>query len=192
MKHPRIIIAMAVLLGAASLAEAQIVVSSTTATTIREKSGREKGIVIRPDLGIGWGVAQEPLLVEFSGTVAYQLNPYLAIGVGLGFDFDSYAGNTLLFLPVFVNARAYFCDRKWSPFLDIKIRYVSNINKVETYQYGYYSQTWVKGLSYGGTLGMQYKNVDFGLSGYFLDVHKELGGWAFTINVAYNFQIKKR
>ena len=192
MKHTIIIMAMLMLLGAASLAEAQIVVSSTTASTIREKSGREKGLVIRPDLGAGWGVAYGPLLVEINGTIAYQLNPYLAIGVGLGYDYDRYGDNNLSFLPVFVNARAYFCDRKWSPFLDLKIRYVTNINKVETYQYGYLSETYVKGLSYGGTLGVQYNNFDFGVSGYFLDVHKDMSGWAFTINVGYNFQLKKK
>ena len=56
MKKARIIIVILVLLGAASLAEAQIVVSQTTASTTRfhEKSGREKGVVIRPEGSVGF------------------------------------------------------------------------------------------------------------------------------------------
>lgn len=57
MKKVSIIMIMLMLLGAASLAEAQIVVSQTTASTIRiyEKSEREKGFYVRPEGAFGFG-----------------------------------------------------------------------------------------------------------------------------------------
>ena len=89
MKKARIIIVILVLLGAASLAEAQIVVSQTTASTTRfhEKSGREKGLVIRPEILATHDVNHpEGNLINFHATVAYQFNPYYSIGGGLGVD----------------------------------------------------------------------------------------------------------
>lgn len=188
MKNARIIMAMLVLLGAASMAEAQIVVSSTTASTTREvtRSGRE-GWAIRPAVEIG--------LPSFgiSGTVCYHFNPYFSIGGGLGcfvvYDNSSRPSS----LPIFANARVYFMDRKWSPFLDLMFGYMIPLKSVEYVDtYGTMTLSY-HGLCLGSTLGVQVKGFDFGIDvkwrrfGDYLNLNGYLG-----VSVAYNFQFKKK
>ena len=218
MKHARIIIALLVLLGAASLAEAQIVVSQTTASTTRihAKSGREKGFIIRPEVGIGSNISDGWWAFNLYATFAYQFNPYFAIGVGTGlnsFPFQEYDRKTaILGLPLFVNSRVYFSDRQWSPFFDVKMGYNEPLKKswkrVELYNgisdYTYY----LHGFMLFGTLGMQHKNLDLGctigISRRRGDVGHNNYGYEYNeynldrtilllgVYIAYNFQFKKK
>lgn len=248
MKHARIIMAMLVLLVAASLAEAQIVVSSTTASTThvkkeRPKSGREKGWVIRPEIEFGSGYNGRGN-VGVMGTACYQINPYFSVGGGAGYlmevyytnkdDRHQYSGNRHFdfsgsfdfhflnesrpsSIPVFINARVYFMDRKWSPFLDVKLGYVVPIKKgVYSYDMTYSSDLvrhsdvteTMQGFSIGGTIGMQYKNIDFGITARTLNVQyvvqskESVDGMLYTndgndhlgyfgLTIAYNIPIKK-
>lgn len=210
MKHARIIMAMLVLLGAASLAEAQIVVSSTTASTVRPKSGREKGLVVRPELEFGHGYVNESHAVGgvgIRGTVAYQINPYFAFGGGLGYLYDfpasDYVISTSQVLPIFANARAYFIDRKWSPFFDLQLGYLIPLSK-QSQSMTYHTEIkYAQGLYLQPTLGVQFKGFDFGIFGSLFTVyyrqegdnhhyedHYQIG--TIGVSVAYNFQLKKK
>ena len=194
MKHTRIIIALSLLLSIASLAEAQIVVSQTTASTTRvhEKSGRKKGLVIRPEVGI----SKDFYMVDAS--VAYQFNPYLAFGGGLGFEYctrDIYESMgalmtgerySMMSLPIFANARVYFCNLKISPFFDIKAGYQIPLTESEVL---FAAQVALKGLFATAMLGAQFKNIDLGVSlayfeatGYYTSVE------TIIVSLAYNFQ----
>ena len=219
MKKARIIIVILVLLGAASLAEAQIVVSQTTASTrkIYEKSGREKGIVIRPEILATHDVNHpEGNLINFHATVAYQFNPYYSIGGGLGVDnlhcsSNHYADFNLTGIPIYANARAYFLDRKLSPYIDLKIGYQFSLNNGTTND-GYvpgYEINRMKGILLYGTVGLEYRHIDLGFTiGYYtvsedyyqysneIDsmLFKETSPTShvvFMVSLAYNFQFKK-
>lgn len=171
MKNARILIALLVLLAAAPLAEAQIMVSSTTASTQRiyEKSGREKGFVIRPEMTLA-AIIGNCTFTNLNATFAYQLNPYFTIGAGTGLNRFSSAGwntyESIRAIPLYANARVYFCDRKWSPFFDLKIGFDIPLNQtyyIETDSYYYREYRYsLKGLVLCGTFGVQYKNFDFG------------------------------
>lgn len=210
MKRTRIIMAMLVLFGMSTLTEAQIVVTSTTASTThikaeKTKSGREKGLVIRPEAGAGVGIIS--VLAEINGTVAYHFSPYFAIGGGLGYDYESYYLDCVSrpsTMPVFANARVYFCDRKWSPFLDLKIGYNIPITKgVRTNSYMTESHT-IFGFNIGGTLGIQYKNYDFGITFRQLEIYYDYDSYSYgntidyysspaiMFSIAYNFQLKNK
>lgn len=167
MKKVRIIMAMLVLLGAAPLAEAQIMVSSTTASTQRiyEKSGREKGWVIRPELTMGY-TFHYGFSSIINATFAYQFNPYYTIGAGAGVNI--FPRSNLVAIPVFLDFRAYFRDRKWSPFVDLKVGFQLPINEHQRRDYWYngydlYTNR-ISGFLLQSTFGMQYKNFDFGIS----------------------------
>lgn len=207
MKNARIIMAMLMLLGAATLVEAQIVVSSTTASTVRQrpKSGREKGLVLRPDIEYGVGAVEFGMGINC--TADYQFNPIFSVGGGIGCNYEFYWAECVskpISMPIFANARLYFCDRKWSPFFDLKLGYYIPIVKGErVVSYYNYSHT-VYGFSIGGTIGIQYKNFEFGLSARTVKVHRaeffsnycndygnSLSGMI-RLTFAYNFQFKKK
>lgn len=206
--------AMLVLLGAASLAKAQIVVSQTTVSTTRvyEKSGREKGFVIRPELGTGFSIMYKGgFMVEPTLTGVYQFNPYFSIGAGFGVTHIMNDNSGMTAIPVYANLRAYFCDRKWSPFFDLKVGFnfpVKEYQKTDYYYGGSYSidGVSVEGSMIQGTLGMQYKHFDFGFTYgmfnhydkyYHYDNYGQLEysdfhstfGIKLLLSVAYNFQL---
>lgn len=211
MKRVRIIMVMLVLLGVASLAEAQIVVSQTTVSTTRvyEKSGREKGWVIRPELGFGFHIMNNGgFMIDPTITGVYQFNPYFSIGAGSGITYvncNDYKNESLndgmTSIPLYVNLRAYFCDRKWSPFFDFKVKYSFPI--IVYYSLDNSSAS-MQGIAFQGTLGMQYKNFDFGFvfGGFnvYHTYHSYDGNMYFYNSVdikllltfAYNFQLKKK
>lgn len=217
MKKSRIIIALLVLLGAASLAEAQIVVSSTTASTHREKpkSGREKGWVIRPEVEFGTGSHFDGG-VGIYGTAAYQLNSYFAFGGGLGYLYDFIYDDPRVtsrpqVIPVFANARAYFIDRKWSPFFDLKLGYLIPLSSriYEIYDGYYYIDTeTIRGWYFDPTLGVQFKGFDFGIFARIYNLYRKWEHYdndgnynngsehylqgSFGVSAAYNFQLKKK
>lgn len=175
MKKVRIIMALLVLLGVASLAEAQIVVSQTTASTTKvyEKSGREKGFLIRPEVGLGV-VFDEGWFLNLQGTFAYQFNPYFTIGAGIGMNIipstHYYRPKPLTAIPLYANTRVYFCDRRWSPFFDVRVGFEIPLNESYFKDTNYhdidnsYREFWysLKGFVLCGTLGIQYKSFDFG------------------------------
>ena len=199
MKKARIIIAMLVLFGVASLAEAQIVVSQTTASTTRfhEKSGREKGWVISPEVGIS------KKFYMANVTAAYQFNPFLSIGGGTGLEyrtdnlylFDSIgmmsSGErySLVSLPIYVNARVYFCDRKLSPFIDLKAGYQIPVSESNVL---YAAQETLESLFAIAMLGAQYKNIDLGVAlAYFKAKGYDQSVETIMVRLAYNFQLSK-
>jgi len=201
--------AMLMLLGAAPLAEAQIMVSSTTATTQRiyEKSGREKGWVLRPEASFGFGfIHKTGLLTHLNGTFNYQFNPYFSVGAGSGLNVFSVfrLDRNLVAVPLFVDFRAYFCDRAWSPFVDLKVGFNKSLNNVSYYS-GYYWDDGViyslKGFLLDGTFGIQHKKFDFGVSvGMFSDYaydpwddwHSRRMNMLLMGYVAYNIQLSKK
>ena len=231
MKRTLLIIMM--LFGLAALTEAQIVVTSTTASTKhvkkeRPKSGREKGLVIRPEFEYGSGFAGYGN-IGINAFVGYQFNPYFAVGGSCGFLLDIYykgpnshhSNSEYTFIneqrpssiPLYANARVYFIDRKWSPFLDLKLGYLIPIRDgkysyEKTYYYsgtighGKVTETML-GFTFGGTLGVQFKGFDLGITAqslkihhvdnydqhsYVVDENQHLG--YFGISIAYNIQFK--
>lgn len=147
----------------ANLLQAQIVVTSTNASTqkIKPKSIREKGWVIRPEIGAGFINKTDPFSMNFLGSGIYRINPYFETGAGLGFvtceRFET------LSLPIFANIRAYFSNTKWSPFCDIKVGY--NIGLKEgSYYSSYYNNSqsyyFYSGLFSEISLGLNYKSFD--------------------------------
>lgn len=230
MKKARIIMAILMLLGAASLAEAQIVVSQTTASTskVYEKSGREQGFVIRPELGLGADLGYcGGWFLGLHATFAYQFNPYFTLGAGTGLNClpKSHADirpEMVSAFPLFANARVYFCDRQWSPFFDVKVGFhvpwSESYYKESGYWEGEYSEYTMSlsGLLLCGTLGMQYKNFDFGCTAGMIRMHEHYytkykhlntnwydyydsesrddnyGGLLILGYVAYNIQFKKK
>lgn len=219
MKKARIIIALLVLLGAAPLAEAQIVVSQTTASTTKvyEKSGREKGWVIRPEVGITYiEYSPEGVFLSTQAIIGYQFNPYFTIGGGAGID-NTFCGSRYEApiysgIPVFLNARVYFLDRKFSPYFDLKTGYHFSINECVPHYHsdfgGRFYTYKMKGLLASGTIGMQYHYLDFGFTFYYfnsfstyyenyieyiqeLDQRPDRPNVALMLSFAYNFQLKK-
>jgi len=203
-----------VLLGAASLAEAQIVVSSTNASTTRtyEKSGRVKGLVIRPEI-LATQDSDPPSgnLINIHAIVAYQFNPYFSIGGGLGIDIlfcssNHYKDFTLTSIPLYANAKAYFLDRKFSPYFDLKVGYHIPISEGSTYNgiNSHYNIDRMEGILTYGTLGVEYRHFDLGftLGRYFvLYDYYDIGSDTligtgdydhiiFLLSLAYNFQFK--
>ena len=74
-------------------------------------------------------------------------------------------------IPLYANLRVYFCDRKWSPFFDLKVGYnfiVKEYYKKEYYtnsEYCRYSENaFTQGIVLQGALGLQYKSFDFGFT----------------------------
>lgn len=176
MKTTRLLITV-LLLGMASLAEAQIVVSSTTASTThvraeKPKSERTRDLVIRPAIDLGVGVWEFPF-VGVSGTIAYQFNPHYSIGGGFGFNSNFYYEGPMTWIPLRANARVYFCDRKWSPFLELLAGYNIPINKgVYRWDEGRVIETLtIEKLTAGFILGLQYKGFDFGVSVNYMNGH---------------------
>lgn len=228
MKKTSIIIALLLLFGLTSLTEAQIVVTSTTASTThvkkeRPKSGREKGWLIRPELGVGYHVMENGgFMLDPSVTIAYQFNPYFSIGAGTGATlvkkhskpmYDTcYDNGGMASIPVYGNLRVYFCDRTWSPFFDLRLGVNFPVKKYyedeqETIIHSYHNITTVstQGITFQGTLGVQYKNFDVGFTlgmfnyyssnEHFEDDHinssyqNDHGDLKLLISISYNFQL---
>ena len=124
-------------------------------------------------------------------SLGYQINPYFFVGGGLGlFHADLYDGWPM---PIYANFRAYCCDRKWSPFFDLKVGYdIPLVTPTNNYK--------IQGYNITGTIGIQCRNFDLGVTiggfncfrkqdlQYYID---NPVGFA-TLNVAYNFQLNKK
>lgn len=145
------------ILGLSSIAEAQIIVNSTQASTIREKSSRQKGLILRPEIGVGI-LLDDPngYYSNFIGNIGYQFNPYITLGGGLGIHFMENSST----IPFYFDVKGYFSNRVWSPYYNIKLGYSVNLlqsnDSYDDFKLG-------GGIYYAVGLGMNYKNFDFGI-----------------------------
>ncbi|MBP1645352.1 MAG: hypothetical protein H6Q16_927 [Bacteroidetes bacterium] len=153
------------ILGLSSITEAQIIVNSTQASTIRiiEKSSRQKGLILRPEIGIGT-LLDSPggYYSNFIGNIGYQFNPYITLGGGLGIHFMENSSA----IPLYFDVKGYFSNRVWSPYYNIKLGYSLNLsNSTPEHQPhdNYCDYTLGGGIYYAFGFGMNYKNFDFGI-----------------------------
>lgn len=163
-------------------------------------SGRKKGLGIRPEIGGGFNVHMNAMF-NLYGTMLYSFNPYFSVGVGGGVfsEIDFHNKDILSTFFVYANPRVYFCDKKWSPFLDLKIGYNIPVivDKISDFGNQY---NCIEGFMMNAMLGIQYEGFDFGVAFgrcsyryYFMDVvDSSAKCMPLTFNVAYNFQFKKR
>lgn len=183
------------------------------------KSGREKGLVIRPEIGVGMGSlgkSDNYYALYLQGSVDYQFNPYFNAGVGTGFSNNkwSLAGfgkDRVMALPIYANLRAYLCDKKVSPFFDLKMGYNIPLNEGrirEEYNpplhLWYDSYLKIKGLYGMLSFGLQAGGMDVGISmGWVQGVSHEMDQninynvkehsnsyFMTAFSIAYNFQFK--
>lgn len=226
MKKIKILFTVLMLFAFVYKAEAQIVVTSTTASTEKtpkSKSIRQKGLVVRPEIGIGLN-EEKWMQLNILGIANYQFNPYISLGGGTGLsynNFDEHFGQHFFSIPIYANIRGYFCDRKWSPYYDIKLGFNGTINQKDSYNNDNndkYTDINLTGFYADFGLGMQYKNYDFGIELYLYPVNYDrfynrfyydyttntgFYEWTFEgsekefdlsvcLKFAYNFQIKKK
>lgn len=188
MKKIKILFTVLMLFAFVYKAEAQIVVTSTTASTEKTpktKSIRQKGLVVRPEIGIGLNL-EKGMQLNILGIANYQFNPYISLGGGTGLsynNFDEDFGQHFFSIPIYANIRGYFCDRKWSPYYDIKLGFNGTINQKDYYEYQEFDNYYESYNKYKYTeinltgfyadfgLGMQYKNYDFGIELYLYPVN---------------------
>lgn len=200
-----------------------VCVVASTNDSIRQKSNRSKGIVLKPEFGLGLKTGDRIIIsntfANGSLSLSYQFNPYFSLGGGCGVSQvfylkyaspDNYYRKLIIpfpfaellmrnmdryySMPLFLNARVYCCDRKWSPYFDFKIGYNFALTKglieyeTEEDNYlltGYYHFSndgqeirSLKGVFVTSTFGMQVKNIDFGITlGIFNDYHVYYEEW---------------
>lgn len=122
----KLLIVSIFLLGISTMAEAQIIINSTQASTIKEKSSRQKGLIIRPDIGVGVGIGYVGANINLSGNIGYQFNPYITLGGGLGIEYLK----SSLAIPFYFDVKGYFSNRVWSPYYNIKLGYSANLSQI--------------------------------------------------------------
>ncbi|NLE03354.1 MAG: hypothetical protein GX638_00940 [Crenarchaeota archaeon] len=185
MKFIKLLLPAILLFAFVCTTEAQIVVTSTTASTEKipeppkEKSLRQKGLVVRPEIGIGLNMIGEEMEPNILGIANYQFNPYISLGGGTGLiytgliytNFGRNFSQHFFSIPIYANIRGYFCNRKWSPYYDIKLGFNGTINQKDSIiDYGSsnykYTDINLTGFCADFGLGMQYKNYDFGIELY--------------------------
>ena len=112
---------------------------------------------------------------QLNGTVAYQFNPYIAVGGGIGLD-----RFRKTFKPLFGNFRVYFSDTYVSPYLDLKLGMMN------------------EDFMGSAMLGFQCKCFDIGAAIKYGDYSYHTGysyyydEWLLTLNFAYNIQFGKK
>lgn len=195
------------------------------------KSGRDDGFLIRPQLSFSTLSENysNSFMAEAQCTFAYQLGPRMSIGCGTGFLGSSVVvwgkpDHILFSIPIFLDVRYYILDRLWSPYLELRGGFNLKLNesyydlKSEFQNCTYYDVfQYFKGSMMDFSVGVQYKNIDCGLSlknvtmvhyeDYYYTDHYEIDGvgydniydsdryyrdpiWFFAINFAYNFPLK--
>lgn len=170
MKKTRLLILALAILASASVSMAQTLITSTQASTtvILPKSGRVKELVIRPEVEVGTELLSfNRIILGTNGTVAYQFNPYIAVGGGVGLEvFND------VWISWFGNFRAYFSDTFVSPYIDLKIG--------------------SQGKDFMGSamLGIQCKCFDYGVSIKYWDYRYD--EWILALHFAYNIQLGKK
>ncbi|MBR7022316.1 MAG: hypothetical protein IKI09_02435 [Bacteroidales bacterium] len=167
MKKTRLLILTLAIIASASVSMAQTLVTSTQASTtvILPKSDRVKGLVIRPEVGVGTELPD--IILGANGIVAYQFNPYIAVGGGVGLEVFGDVWTSW-----FGNFRVYFSDTYVSPYIDLKLG----------------SQS--KDFMGSAMLGIQCKCFDYGASIKYWDYR--YGEWILALHFAYNIQLGKK
>ncbi len=168
MKFIKLLLPAILLFAFVCTTEAQIVVTSTSASTEKTpktKSIRQKGLVVRPEIGIGLNTSAK-MQLNILGIANYQFNPYISLGGGTGLIYTNFERNFsqhFFSIPIYANIRGYFCNRKWSPYYDIKLGFNGTINQKDYYESGHdkYTEINLTGFYADFGLGMQYKNYDF-------------------------------
>lgn len=166
-----------------------------TSLVINEKdTSRKSYLLLRPELGTGYDMKFGGFALCFLGTVAYQLNPNFVVGIGGGYNILT-GRKKVESISAYSNVRVYVNQKKIKPFFDLIMGY----NFPVKYQfYAYYNDDLVimmKGLSFKGTIGIQYNKIDFGCVfglhkgqiGYNKDTELMIPVIAFSI--AYNIQL---
>ncbi|MBR4836901.1 MAG: hypothetical protein IK004_00500 [Bacteroidales bacterium] len=209
MKTARLLLVLLALFGVTTLSNAQGV----------SKSGREKGLIIRPEIGVGMGSlgkSDHYYALYLQGSVDYQFNPYFNAGVGAGFSTNNWClggigKDKVMALPVYANLRAYLCDKKVSPFFDLKMGYNIPLNEGRIREeYNPPLHLWndsyfkIKGLYGMLSFGLQAGGMDVGISmGWVQGVSREMDQnmnynvkehsnsyFMTAFSIAYNFQLK--
>jgi len=208
MKFIKLLLPAILLFAFVCTTEAQIVVTSTTASTEKTpktKSIRQKGLVVRPEVGTGpgWFFTGSQLSMAISAycNINYQYNPYLSFGGGIGYNFIHYSGRTINVssLPLFANIRVNILDKKNSPFFDWKLGFNLPLNTSKLYVP--YESNRLIGFNSDFNFGLQVNNFSFGLGllwYYYQHEEEKLhsddpnSALALCLKFAYNFQIKKK
>ena len=205
----KLLIVLLALFGLTALSDAQEV----------SRSGREKGFVIRPELVVGngslMGVDSHCSTKYLNGTFVYLFNPYIDMGIGAGYcrNHWAYLGkgvDNIHLIPAYISSRAYLCNRKVSPYIDLKLGYnISNNEGCVVVDYGtapeYYTDYYSKleGPFCSLMLGFQFHRFDIGLSWWRMKAqYREIkhditctneNYWRTLIafSIAYNFQFKQ-
>ena len=147
------------------------------------RSIREKGLVIRPEIGVG--IPFEIFPVNAICNVSYQFNPIISIGGGTGIYYiRNFHDRSCLSIPIYANVRSYFCNRKVSPYFDLKLGYILPIIRQNYYlnswnggnqnwnDYNTYKHMCFSGFYSNCNLGLEYKNFDFAIE---MDLIKQKG-----------------
>ncbi|MDD4848413.1 MAG: hypothetical protein PHR53_06605 [Bacteroidales bacterium] len=220
----RITLIIIVLLSFVQFSKAQIIVTSTSASTQKvkkervkkewPKSNRVKGWVLRPELELGYDFFDGDFSVDPYLNIGYQLNPYITLGIGGGWNRSSsdITGDGFNVFPVYADIRGYFCNRKASPYLNLKIGYAigkkSFYNNTDYFEdYDYITEDVQTGFYLGVGCGLNWKNFDFGISipivwtrsnyheSYYdyYDYYTLRGARvSLLLHVAYNFQLSSK
>ena len=169
MKRIRLILLTVAIVASASISMAQTLITSTQASTkvILPNSGRVRGLVIRPEIGAGTNIDFDDFAFSSNATLAYQFNPYIAVGGGVGFGVFNDVWTSW-----YGNFRAYFSDTYVSPYIDLKLG----------------SQS--KDFMGSAMLGIQCKCFDYGASITYWD--NRYGEWILALHFAYNIQFGKK
>lgn len=80
------------------------------------------------DLDLGISVRdgrRHPLSLGLQTIGVYQINPRFTVGMGVGLH--SYGPGHLLLLPLFVDGRMHFPQRKWTPFVSLDAGYALSL-----------------------------------------------------------------
>ena len=89
------------------------------AKPIRSINRGYKGFV---DIGSGFSVNDgQNSVFSFHTSHGYQFNPYFYLGGGLGLDFYAYPDIIELWLPIFLDFRVDFLDKRFTPYFDLKL-----------------------------------------------------------------------
>lgn len=115
------------------------------------KSLRHKGLVFRPEIGVGlmpkglfhdvpayiysyivhvwYHDYDKGIYVVLNANVGYQINPFVYLGFGVGADLKT--SSSMMSLPIYLNPRFYVNDSKTSLFFDIKLGYAASLKSSE-------------------------------------------------------------
>lgn len=182
-----------------------------------QKSGRDDGFFLRPQINLsandiyGWmGILTWSLQIHC--TLTYQLSAFMSVGIGTGLDAYYHQWNEFLItktqplavsLPIYLNARYYVLDRKWSPYIEltsgfsisISDAYMDYIHYEQDEQGNYLYTNEYRNAYYSGgkvdvALGIQYKNVDCSVSINSFYWNCESSTYLIHMNFAYNIPLK--